>query len=257
VYRDAALKEAQGEIVCYLADDDLWLPDHVETMRLLLSGTDFANALPLYVDERGALHFYIVDIGLLADRELIMSGTNRIPLSCGAHTLEAYRNLPYGWRTTPEGKWTDLHMWQQFLANPECRTASGTRPTVMNFPGPRRCDWSTEERLAELEKWSVKLYSTAERDRFFLEAHDALVRDYALNVARQRAAIASRQRQIEELKTSMQSQLRKLVELEAAMANQRHRVQRLEKQLRDVYSSRTWKLISGLRLIREALRTRR
>jgi GalNAc5-diNAcBac-PP-undecaprenol beta-1,3-glucosyltransferase len=256
-YRHAALNEAQGEIVCYLADDDLWLPNHVDTMRRLLSGADFANALPLYVDEWGAIHFYIVDLALPADRELIMSGANRIPLSCGAHTLEAYRNLPYGWRTTPEGKWTDLHMWQQFLANPECLTTSGTRPTVMNFPGPQRRDWSTEERLAELEKWNVKLSSTAGRESFFLDAHDALVRDYALYVARQRAAIANRQRHIEELKTSMQSQLRKLVELEADVANQSHRVQLLEQQLRDVHGSRIWKILSGLSLIREALRTRR
>jgi hypothetical protein len=112
------------------------------------------------------------------------------------------------------------------------------RAPLPSLPGPQRRDWSTEERLAELEKWSVKLSSTAERDRFFLEAHDALVRYYALTVARQRAAIASRQRQIEKLKTSMQSQLRKVVELEAATANQRHRAQLLEQPLRDVHISR-------------------
>jgi glycosyltransferase involved in cell wall biosynthesis len=30
LHRHAALQEAQGEIVCYLSDDDLWLPGHVE-----------------------------------------------------------------------------------------------------------------------------------------------------------------------------------------------------------------------------------
>ena len=29
VYRHQALQEATGTIVCYLSDDDLWLPDHV------------------------------------------------------------------------------------------------------------------------------------------------------------------------------------------------------------------------------------
>jgi GalNAc5-diNAcBac-PP-undecaprenol beta-1,3-glucosyltransferase len=280
VYRDTALQEAQGEVVCYLADDDLWLPDHVETMRNLLSDTDFVNALPLFVDEHGALRNYIVDLALPADRELIISGTNRIPLSCGAHTLEAYRNLPYGWRTTPEGKWTDLHMWQQFLENPECRTASGTRPTVINFPGPRRRDWSMEERLAELDKWSAKLSFTVGRDRFFLEAHDALVREYAFNVARQRVAIDDLKVQKERVESTLRSQKERVestlrsqkervestlrsqkerVEstLRSQLRHEREKVQLLEQQLRDVQSSRTWKLLTGLRFLRETLRIRR
>src|SRR6185295_19974403 len=36
IYRHAALAEARGEIVCYLSDDDLYLPNHVATMRELL-----------------------------------------------------------------------------------------------------------------------------------------------------------------------------------------------------------------------------
>lgn len=37
LHRSSALEEARGEIVCYLADDDLWFPEHVEAMRNLLA----------------------------------------------------------------------------------------------------------------------------------------------------------------------------------------------------------------------------
>ncbi|MBD0324624.1 MAG: glycosyltransferase family 2 protein, partial [Aldersonia sp.] len=145
-YRHAALQEARGEIVCYLADDDLWLPDHVATMRCLLAAAEFANTLPLRIDAAGDIGFYVVNLALPADRELLRSGTNRVPLSCAAHTLAAYRGLPYGWRTTPRGTATDIYMWQQFLADPNCRAVSGTRPTALNFPSPQRADWTAAER---------------------------------------------------------------------------------------------------------------
>jgi len=40
-YRHEALGEARGDIVCYLCDDDLWLPQHVELVREALEGADF------------------------------------------------------------------------------------------------------------------------------------------------------------------------------------------------------------------------
>ena len=48
-YRHAALQEARGEIVCYMCDRDLMLPDHVETMHRLLQGADFATTLLYHV----------------------------------------------------------------------------------------------------------------------------------------------------------------------------------------------------------------
>lgn len=155
--RHAALREATGQVVCYLSDDDLWMPDHVETMLALLERCDFANALPLYLDRRQGLGAWTVDFAHDYFRQLILSGTNRIPLSCGAHTLSMYRSLPHGWRTTPAGTPTDLYMWQQLLAEPGCRAKSSVRPTVLCFPAPTRHDMSAAERAEELAEWSGRI----------------------------------------------------------------------------------------------------
>lgn len=154
LHRHAALQEARGEIVGYLADDDLWLPGHVEEMQRLLGEADFAHALPLWIDSDGRFHHLRIDLARSYWRELLLGGENRIPLSCGAHTLELYRRLPAGWRTTPDETFTDLYMWQQILAVPDSRAVSGTTLTVLHFPSSTREGWTEAQRLAELDAWS-------------------------------------------------------------------------------------------------------
>lgn len=180
-YRHAALAEARGEIVCYLADDDLWLPNHLEVMQHILADADFTHAPYFLVDAQGILRARITaDLALPFYRQQILAGTNYIPLSCAAHTLEFYRQLPYGWRTTPPGVPTDLYMWQQILGQPHCRALSSTRLTTLNFPSPLRPDWSPEQRLAELESWSKRI----REPELQLAALDSAVRDHAAEEAR-------------------------------------------------------------------------
>ena len=64
--------------------------------------------------------------GLLADLQsasyrnrMLTEPFNRFDFSFGAHTLEAYRRLPEGWRPpTPECPWADLTCGASFLFNP-------------------------------------------------------------------------------------------------------------------------------------------
>jgi GalNAc5-diNAcBac-PP-undecaprenol beta-1,3-glucosyltransferase len=180
-YRHAALAEARGEIVCYLADDDLWLPNHIEVMRSALATADFVHAPYFLVDEQGLLRAPMTaDLALPFYREQMLAGTNYIPLSCAAHTLEFYRRLPYGWRTTPTGTPTDLYMWQQILAQPHCHAISSPRLTVLNFPSPLRPDWSLEQRLNELAIWSDRI----REPELLLTAFESAVRDHAAEEAR-------------------------------------------------------------------------
>jgi hypothetical protein len=156
-HRHAALQEARGQIVCYLCDDDLWLPDHVEHLRELLAESDFAYSQPFWIDPHGAIHPLRVDLSLPHFQSLFRGGENRIPLSMAGHTVELYRRLPEGWRTTPDGIYTDLYMFQQILAVPGCRVAAGARATVINLPSPERRDWTLDERVAELDRYASRL----------------------------------------------------------------------------------------------------
>jgi hypothetical protein len=157
IYRDAVLREhARGEIVCYLADDDLWLPHHVAELQALLTEADFAHTLPLTFAGDGALS--VLHGNLAAERsiERLLSGGNWIPLPNAGHTRALYERSG-GWRTTPAGIPTDLYMWQQLVQLEGCRGVSGLRPTVLHFPSLDRPGWTTEERLQELDSWASML----------------------------------------------------------------------------------------------------
>jgi len=181
LYRHAVLAEAQGEVVCYLADDDLWLPNHIQKMRSLLRNANFCHAPYFLVDADGILRAPVQgDLELTLHRNHILTGNNRIPLSFGAHTLDFYRQLPFGWRTTPLGTATDLHMWQQFLAHPSCRPVTSALPTALNFPDLMRKDWPVERRMAELQTWRERI----QLPDFMLLALETSIRDRAAEDAR-------------------------------------------------------------------------
>jgi glycosyltransferase involved in cell wall biosynthesis len=184
IYRHQALAEARGEIVCYLDDDDLWLPEHLEYMRELLRQADFAHSLSLYINPDGSVGgVYAMDLALPVYRESILTGFSQIHMVGAAHTRSMYQRLPYGWRTTPQGIYSDLYMWQQFMEQPACRAVSGMRPTALAFPSPQRLTHTIEQRVAELKEWNAKLADPERRHRFEIELLDWVVRDRALQLA--------------------------------------------------------------------------
>lgn len=251
-HRHAALKEAQGEIVCYLSDDDLWLPNHVEQLRALLSEGDFAHTLPLRIDPEGRIHHWQVDLELPFYRELLLGGENRVPYSCAGHTLELYRRLPAGWRSGPEGIPSDLHMWQQVLSVPGCRATSGTRPTVLHFPSHERGGWSSEKRLRELDTWTARMTDPAWRDAFPQHVLDAVtIKDARLDeeLAAREERLREQVERLAELHDhvlALQDEQARLQEEQARLQEEQARLAALllqrERDLAMLSSSVTWRL---------------
>lgn len=181
LHRHEVLQEARGEIVCYLYDDDLWLPDHIAVMRKLLRDADFAFTMLVVVRPDGALSASFVDLSRPLHRRLFTntrSGTPSMP-TCAAHTMALYRRLPSGWRTTPRGHPPDKYMWAQCLADPAVVARSTSRPTAIIFPDFPRRNWPPSRRLAELAEWSRGLNDSAWQRRFFVDVIEAMANDSA------------------------------------------------------------------------------
>jgi hypothetical protein len=219
IHRHAALREARGEIVCYLGDDDVWLPGHIEELQALLADADVANSLSFSIEPSELLHVMRLDLSRDYYRQLLLGGESRIHHSITGHTLAHYRRLPEGWRTTPEGTYVDLHFWQQLLSLPGTRAASGTRPTVIHLPSPARATWSVDERLAELDAWAERVPELDQRvldrvlpDRAALEeelsGYKALAGELRLQVASLETDVATRQAELDRIAASATWRLR-------------------------------------------------
>lgn len=168
--RHEALAEAGGAIVCYLSDDDLLLPDHVAEMRHLLEGADFAHSAPVVVHPDGSLEYKPFDVARAGFQALLLRGDwNRISLTGAAHTLDAYRRLPHGWRPAPPDIWSDLYMWQQFLRLPSLRARTASRLTHLHLAGSDRRAMSAAKRLAELERWWARMQEPGFEDELDAE----------------------------------------------------------------------------------------
>ena len=167
-YRHQVLTDqASGRFVAYLCDRDLWLPTHLEELARLLEDkadgdgeghVDLAFTLRFDVTDDGTFSFrHTADLAEAVARARHESFPNLLPLSFVGHTLDAYRRLPDGWRTTPEGTATDRYMWSQFLDQPWVTVATSPMPTVLYFKRGGHPGLATAERLVLLDAWSPRL----------------------------------------------------------------------------------------------------
>jgi glycosyltransferase involved in cell wall biosynthesis len=253
VHRTAVLREARGDAIAYLADDDLWLPGHVASVLETLAECDFVHARGLVVLADQSLQILPGDFAAPGVRERLYQRWNFMSLSCAAHTRALYDRLPGGWETTPADVWTDLHMWRRLLALPDCRAASTVFPTALTFPSPYRREHTLAEREAELSRWASRLSDPAfarelERRAFALACRSIALYDLTLDV---------RETEIERLRGEADEGKRGLADAEDRARTAEARATEAAVALRqaadvvhDMESTATWRLrdrLMGLR----------
>ncbi|MBX3195550.1 MAG: glycosyltransferase family A protein [Schumannella sp.] len=159
VHRHTAVQEARGEVIAYLCDDDLFMPDHLADLVALLADHDLAQCINGHIDPDGRVGLYV---GRLDDpfyvRRLCTPEKeyNFVGITGTAHTRESYERLATPWETTPAGAYPDHHQWRRMLLA-GANGMTSHRMTVIGLPTSQggRVDWSPEERAAELERWAA------------------------------------------------------------------------------------------------------
>lgn len=158
LYRHQAILQSKGQIICYLGHDDLWFPEHVETMLRLLKNADFVHSMHTYVAEDGTIRGFLPLVTDASSRlRMLTNNWNRFGPTCAAHTRDIYFDLPYGWRPAPYTTWSDLYMWRQFISLPKCRFSGVPETTAISFPRSRRQACSVEKRESEIAAWFPRL----------------------------------------------------------------------------------------------------
>jgi len=203
IHRDGVLRQARGRIVCYQASDDLWLPGHLEDMETALENADFVGAMHVNVEREDRIRGYFFDIERPDFKDLWVAwqahpygpwASNGFGLAFAGHRLEAYLRLPEGWTTTPTGLPTDQFMWMKFARQPWCRIRSLQWPVSLHFPAPDRRDWTEQQRVDELARWTDIIARPDGRQhvyRAMLRTFGDLLLEHGLMVMQQQAAAAA------------------------------------------------------------------
>lgn len=167
IYRHQALQEARGEHVCQISDDDLWLPNHLTEMTMLMRSVDFGHISMVWILPNQKAR---VDLRSLADpsirQRMLSESWNFFGPTTVGYRLSAYKRLPQGWSPAPRGMHSDLFMWRKFLAQPDISAGSRIAVTSAHLAAAQRQDRSLKEREAEIRLWSERLADPMFRDAF-------------------------------------------------------------------------------------------
>ena len=151
IHRHPIITNSSAQIITYLGDDDLMFPDHVATMSELLDNADVAMPPMIHLMPDGSVACSSHSLSDPKWKSVACEGTSLFSLSGLSHTMEAYRKLPYGWRNTPEGYYTDQYMLLQYLEQDWCRFALAHKPTVINLASSLRVSMNPTQRFDELK----------------------------------------------------------------------------------------------------------
>jgi hypothetical protein len=251
--RHEVILASAAPVVTYLGDDDLFWPDHVETMLALLADHDFAHPFPVMVAADGTLQALPTDLSDAACVEWHLHPRhNTVSLTGAAHTVELYRRLPAGWQAPPPGRWPDHFMWEQFFRLPGVRLATSPRSTTVKPPatGSRA---SAAERRAALEQWWDRMHRTGARDEWDAAVADALRRAAIETFMAQQVLrddvddLRSAMAEMNEATHDRIAHLERtadayLAERDAARAERDEIGERLGAELAEIRSTRTWRL---------------
>jgi glycosyltransferase involved in cell wall biosynthesis len=130
--RNDVLEQANAEVVAWLSDDDLWLPDHLErVVPLYESGVaDLVQSSCVLVEADGSMHGHGLDWSVARFRDgALDKGRHETPSSAMSHTIELGVRAG-GWRTVD--RYGDKDFWHRML-RAGARTSMLTEPTVLFF----------------------------------------------------------------------------------------------------------------------------
>ena len=163
--RNEALGRARGEVIAYLSDDDLWLPDHLQRIGELFDAevADVVQANACVIHPDGSLELSGLDWRVPEYRRRFLAvEENRTPSSAVSHVRGA-AEAAGGWRTvTIDG---DVDLWRRIVRS-GASTVAMMEPTVLFF-GARR--GTPEERAQQARDYMEKLRDPLELARLRAE----------------------------------------------------------------------------------------
>lgn len=163
--RNEALRLARGDVIAYLSDDDLWMPDHLQRVGELFDAevADLVQANACVIHPDGRLELSALDWRVPVYRQRFLSNEeNRTPSSAISH-VRGTAEAAGGWRTVKVDG--DADLWRRIVES-GATTVATMEATVLFF-GARR--GTPEERARQAGDYMAKLRDPVELARLRAE----------------------------------------------------------------------------------------
>jgi len=174
--RDLVIRESNSTYVACHGDDDLMLPNHLETMLGGIGDSDFIHTLPIQVSVGGALNYLPIDISLqeCLDWHLGEKIQNAVSLTGVLHSKQSYMNLPVGWSEAPSEWPSDLFMWRKYFALADFSGKTSSFSTTIKLDASLRKGMTAVERTAEIKDWWAKIHEPGFQKKWELMTNRAV-----------------------------------------------------------------------------------
>jgi glycosyltransferase involved in cell wall biosynthesis len=161
--RNDVLEQAGTDVIAWLADDDLWLPDHLERLVPLYEAgvAELVQSTCVLVEADNSMHGHGLDWSVARFRRgALETGRHETPSSAMSHTIELGRRAG-GWRTVDQ--FGDKVFWHRML-RAGARTSMLTEPTVLFFRAWERHQ-PYEDRVRQNGAFLERIHDPAELPR--------------------------------------------------------------------------------------------
>ena len=170
-HRHTVLQEASGCFVTQIADDDLWFPDFLMQMRILLTAVDFGNLPQCEITANGGVYLQAGDLANAVEQERLSAEVwNFFGPTFAGYRRQTYDRITGGWSPAPPDIYSDLYMWRKFLALTEITV--GTRFSIqgVKLSAPLRSGISLVDRGAESRGMARSVNTSVGRAKIRLQA---------------------------------------------------------------------------------------
>ena len=155
--RNRALREARGDVVAYLAHDDLWLPDHLELMTALLDerGTELGCSRLLHVSPAGAVRQQLLNLDDPAMVARFLNGREGFGPTVAVHRRSSLERHGYWREDLPRAG--DWDLFTRIVRGDGGRIAYLDRPTALHFVADWRRETGKRRMIDRLRRWEGSL----------------------------------------------------------------------------------------------------
>jgi hypothetical protein len=271
--RNIALKRARGDLIAFMAHDDIVFDDHLALLAATIeeTGAEWAYSRPLWVGIDGEVIVYSMNLENSSELDVFLTRRNTIPATCVLHRRLCFDK--YGYWPEDAPKLGDWELWKRIIeGGGRSNFAHCSEPTCLHFVADWRRESWTPSSLAPEDRLivtSLSIPAGRTEQQVFAEAITSQDSNFVCNLRQQARrtvdrlawrAVVSLVPHNEKMVAASRAAEKAAEKEQKRALRQAERLTRLEKkaallehELAAVHRSASWRITAPLRAIKRVL----